>query len=156
MTTNIGSHLIQESFAHLNDSNKDDIIDKTRNQVLDLLKKSVRPEFLNRVDEIIMFQPLSKKDIRKVVEIQFNIIKERLEENNIKLEADNKVLDYLGEIGFDPQFGARPLKRVLQRRILNELSKRILEGKISAESIVGITLNEHQEIEFLNLDEVKI
>ncbi len=156
MTTNIGSHLIQESFIHMNDLNKDEVIENTRMQVLDLLKKSVRPEFLNRVDEIIMFQPLSKKDIRKVVEIQFHIIKQRLADNNIKLEADNKVLDYLGEIGFDPQFGARPLKRVLQKHILNELSKKILEGKISAESIVGITLNDDNEIEFMNLDEVKI
>lgn len=154
MTTNIGSHLIQENFAHLNDDNKVDIIENTRNEVFDLLKKSVRPEFLNRVDEIIMFQPLSRKDIRKVVEIQFDIIKERLAENHVKLEADKKVLDYLGEIGFDPQFGARPLKRVLQKYILNELSKKILEGKISAESIVGITLNDHREIEFINLDEV--
>ena len=115
MTTNIGSHLIQENFAHLNDDNKVDVIEKTRNEVFDLLKKSVRPEFLNRVDEIIMFQLLSKKDIRKVVEIQFDIIKKRLAANHVKLEADKKVLDYLGEIGFDPQFGARPLKRVLQK-----------------------------------------
>jgi len=156
MTTNIGSHLIQENFAHLNDDNRDAVLENTKNQVFDLLKKSVRPEFLNRVDEIIMFQPLSKKDIRKIVEIQFTIIKERLAENRIKLEADDKVLDYLGEIGYDPQFGARPLKRVLQKNILNELSKGILEGKISAESIVGITLNEKHEIEFINLDEVKI
>ena len=156
MTTNIGSHLIQDNFAQLNDDNKDQIIESTRDEVYSLLKKSVRPEFLNRVDEIIMFQPLSKKDIRKVVEIQFTIIKERLAENHIKLEADDKVLDYLGEIGFDPQFGARPLKRVLQKNILNELSKKILEGKISAESIVGITLSDDHEIEFINLDEVEI
>ncbi len=156
MTTNIGSHLIQENFAQLNDENKGEIIEDTKNQVLDLLKKSVRPEFLNRIDEIIMFQPLTRKDIRKVVEIQFNIIKERLAENNVKLEADNKVLDYLGDIGFDPQFGARPLKRVLQKNILNELSKQILEGKISAESIVGITLGDDNKIEFINLDKVEI
>jgi ATP-dependent Clp protease ATP-binding subunit ClpB len=103
-----------------------------------------------------MFQALSKKDIRKIVAIQFNIIKERLAENNIKLEADDRVLDYLGEIGYDPQFGARPLKRVLQKHILNELSKKILEGKISSESIVGITLSDEREIEFINLDEVEI
>lgn len=156
MTTNIGSHLIQDNFAQLNEGNRDEIILNTRNQVFELLKKSVRPEFLNRVDEIIMFQPLSKKDIRKIVEIQFNIIKERLAENNVKLEADNKVLDYIGEVGFDPQFGARPLKRVLQKHILNELSKSILEGKISAESIVGITLSDNNDIEFINLDQVEI
>ncbi len=156
MTTNIGSHLIQENYARLNDLNNDEIIETTKNQVFELLKKSVRPEFLNRVDEIIMFQPLSKKDIRKIVEIQFGIIKKRLGENQIKLEADNKVLDYLGTIGFDPQFGARPLKRVLQKYILNELSKKILAGAISAESVVGITLDDNQNIEFINLDEVSV
>lgn len=154
MTTNIGSHLIQENYAQLNDLNNDEIVEATKNQVFELLKRSVRPEFLNRVDEIIMFQPLSKKDIRKIVEIQFGIIKNRLADNQIKLEADDKVLDYLGKIGFDPQFGARPLKRVLQKYILNELSKRILEGKISADSIVGITLDDEQNIEFINLDAV--
>jgi ATP-dependent Clp protease ATP-binding subunit ClpB len=118
MTTNIGSHLIQESFTQLTETNKDEVAANTKNQVFELLKKSVRPEFLNRVDEIIMFQPLSKNDIRKVVDIQFAIIKKRLAENHIKLEADDKVLDYLGAIGFDPQFGARPLKRVLQKHIL--------------------------------------
>jgi len=156
MTTNIGSHLIQKNFTQLNEENNFEVLENTKNQVFELLKKSVRPEFLNRVDEIIMFQPLSRKDIRKVVEIQFGIIKKRLAENQIKLEADNKVLDYLGEIGFDPQFGARPLKRVLQKMILNELSKKILEGKVSADSIVGITLDENNDIEFLNLDEVKV
>ncbi len=156
MTTNIGSHLIQENFSNLNDLNQDEIIEQTKNQVFELLRKSVRPEFLNRVDEIIMFQPLSKKDIRKIVEIQFGIIKKRLAENHIKLEADIKVLDYLGKIGFDPQFGARPLKRVLQKMVLNELSKRILQGKISVDSVVGLTLDDQERIEFINLDEVQV
>ncbi len=156
MTTNIGSHLIQENFSHLNAENNDAVIEQTRGQVFELLRKSMRPEFLNRIDEIIMFQPLSKKDIRKVVDIQFGIIKDRLAENKIKLEADDKVLDYIGELGFDPQFGARPLKRVLQKSVLNELSKKILEGEISTDSIVGITLNNTGEIEFINLDNVEI
>jgi ATP-dependent Clp protease ATP-binding subunit ClpB len=103
-----------------------------------------------------MFTPLSRSDIRKVVDLQFNIIKTRLAENGVKLEADEKVLEYISEIGFDPQFGARPLKRVLQRNILNELSKQILSGKISQNSIVGITLNNDRQIEFMNLDEVEI
>ncbi len=156
MTTNIGSHLIQENYAQLQESNNEAILEDTRLEVLDLLKKSMRPEFLNRIDEIIMFTPLSRADIRKVVDLQFNIIKARLAENGIKLEADDKVLDYIGEIGFDPQFGARPLKRVLQRNVLNELSKQILSGKISANSIVGITLSDDHQIEFINLDEVEI
>ena len=156
MTTNIGSHLIQDNFSTMNDENKEEILDRTKVQVFELLKKSVRPEFLNRVDEIIMFRPLSKEDVKKVVEIQFNIIKNRLAENHIKLEAVQKVLNYIAEVGFDPQFGARPLKRVLQKSILNELSKKLLEGNISADSLVGITLNDKKEIEFINLDEVKI
>jgi ATP-dependent Clp protease ATP-binding subunit ClpB len=156
MTTNIGSNLIQESFTGMNDENQEEVMERTKQEVFELMKKSVRPEFLNRVDEIIMFKPLSKQDIRKIVEIQFNIIKKRLAESNIKLEADNKVLDYLGEIGFDPQFGARPLKRVLQKKILNELSRNILEGKISAESLVGVTLDDDGNIEFINLDQVEV
>jgi len=156
MTTNIGSQLIQENYAQLQDGNNEAIVEATRMEVLDLLKKSMRPEFLNRIDEIIMFTPLSRADIRKVVDLQFNIIKSRLAENGVKLEADDKVLDYLGEIGFDPQFGARPLKRVIQRIVLNELSKQILSGKISANSIVGITLSDDRQIEFINLDEVEI
>jgi len=150
MTTNIGSHLIQENFADLENKNKLEIIDRTREEVMDLLKKTVPPEFLNRVDETIMFHPLSKEDIRKIVEIQFDIIKKRLADNNIIIEADAEVLQSLGEIGFDPQFGARPLKRVMQRHLLNTLSKEILEGKISKNSKVNITLNDKGEITFIN------
>ena len=156
MTTNIGSGLIQESFERMNDSNSDMVIEETKKQVFELLKKSVRPEFLNRVDETIMFQPLDQEDLQKIVGIQFKLIQRRLEENGIKVEADEKVLRHLGEIGFDPQFGARPLKRVLQREILNELSKEILAEKITQDSVVGITLSEDKKIEFLNLDQVEI
>ncbi len=156
MTTNIGSHLIQENYMKITNDNEEEIQDETQEAVLDLMKKSIRPEFLNRVDEIIMFKPLSRTDVRKIVDIQFGIIQKRLLENGIRLEADDKVLDHIGQIGFDPQFGARPLKRVMQRNILNELSKEILNGKIMQDSIVGITLNAQKEIEFLNLDEVKI
>ncbi len=152
MTTNIGSHLIQENFTNLNENNAQEIIDRTREQVMDLLRKTVRPEFLNRVDEIIMFRPLSKEDIRKIVEIQFGIIKKRLADNNITIEADDEVLEYLGEIGFDPQFGARPLKRVMQRYLLNTLSKEILQGKIHKNSTVRVSLNSAGEIVFANLE----
>ena len=130
MTTNIGSGLIQENFEKLDELNPDPVIEETKNMVFELLKKSVRPEFLNRVDETIMFRPLNKQDLQQIVGIQFKLIQDRLEENGIKIEADEKVLQHLGEIGFDPQFGARPLKRVLQREILNELSKEILNGSI--------------------------
>ena len=156
MTTNIGSSLIQEQFAQLDEVNPDQVIQETKHQVYELLKKSVRPEFLNRVDETIMFRPLSKLDLQKIVGIQFKLIQKRLEENGIKIEADDKLLAHLGTIGFDPQFGARPLKRVLQREILNELSKEILKGAIQKESVIGVTLTEDHEVEFLNLDKVSI
>jgi ATP-dependent Clp protease ATP-binding subunit ClpB len=156
MTTNIGSHLIQDRFANLNSQNLEEVIEKTKLEVFDLLRQSVRPEFLNRVDETIMFRPLTRKDIRKIVGIQFKIIQKRLEESGIKIESSNEVLDYIGEQGYDPQFGARPLKRVMQRLILNELSKEILAGKISKDAVVGITLNDNNTIEFMNLNDVKI
>jgi len=150
MTTNIGSHLIQKNFEKIDDKNTLEIIDKTREEVMDLLKKTVPPEFLNRIDETIMFRPLSKKDIQKIVEIQFDIIKKRLAGNNIEIDAETEVLQYLGEIGFDPQFGARPLKRIMQRHLLNTLSKEILAGRIHKNSIVYITLNDQGEITFIN------
>ncbi|UII21410.1 ATP-dependent chaperone ClpB [Fulvivirga ligni] len=156
MTTNIGSGIIQDNFERLDDDNLEEVIDTTKHQVFELLKKSVRPEFLNRVDETIMFRPLSRTDIRKIVDIQFKIIKKRLEESGVKLEVSDKVLDHLAEAGFDPQFGARPLKRVIQREILNELSKEILAGKINKDAIVGVNLNEANTIEFINLDEVRV
>jgi ATP-dependent Clp protease ATP-binding subunit ClpB len=156
MTSNIGAHIIQENFSLMKEKNEVEVLNKTKEQVFDLLRKTVRPEFLNRIDEIIMFKPLSKNEIRKIVSIQFKLIQKRLEESGYKIEVTDDVLDMLGELGFDPQFGARPLKRVLQTRILNELSKEILSGKIKKDSIIGITLNDKKEIQFLNLDEVKV
>jgi len=156
MTTNIGSGLIRENFEQITDENVQDIIDKTKEQVFELLKRSVRPEFLNRIDETIMFRPLSKQDLKKIMSIQFGLIKKRLEENGIKIEASEAVLNYLGELGYDPSFGARPLKRVLQREILNELSRQILSGKINKDSVVGIDLSDDHHIEFINLDKVPL
>ena len=156
MTTNMGSHLIQESFEKMTETNEEEVLEQTKMGVFELLKKSVRPEFLNRVDETIMFRPLSKKDVRKIVGIQFKLIQKRLEDSGIKIESSNDVLDQIGKLGFDPQFGARPLKRVMQREILNKMSKKILQGDIDKDSVVGMTLNDNKEIEFINLDEVKI
>ena len=156
MTTNIGSTLIQERFQELNAYNKEEVVEDTKTEVFELLKRSVRPEFLNRIDEVIMFRPLSKADMEKIVHIQFKQIQHRLAENGIKLEATDEVLDHLAELGYDPQFGARPLKRVLQREVLNELSKDILAGHIDKDSIVGIELGDDQQIKFINLDEVEI
>ncbi|MEM9325085.1 MAG: ATP-dependent chaperone ClpB [Bacteroidota bacterium] len=156
MTTNIGSHLIQENFQKLEVWNKDEILEETKGQVFELLKQSVRPEFLNRIDETIMFQPLSQEDLQQIVGIQFKLIQKRLEDNGIKIEADSKVLAHLARSGFDPQFGARPLKRVLQREILNELSKEILAGRVAKEAVIGVTLSDQETIEFINLDEIEV
>ncbi|MTI20177.1 ATP-dependent chaperone ClpB, partial [Fulvivirga sp. RKSG066] len=156
MTTNIGSGIIQDNFEKLNEENEEEVIEATKGQVFELLKKSMRPEFLNRIDETIMFRPLSKTDIRKIVNIQFGQIRERLAESGMKIEISDKALDYIAKKGFDPQFGARPLKRVLQREILNELSKEILAGKINKEAIVGVDIDDNKQIEFINLDSVEI
>ncbi len=155
MTSNIGSELIQENFEKLDQINPDSIVEETKNQVFELLKKSVRPEFLNRVDETIMFRPLSKTDLEKIINIQFKSIQNRLDESGIRIEADKKVLLHLGNIGFDPQFGARPLKRIIQREILNELSKEILKGNIQKDSLIGLTLTDDNKIEFMNFDRME-
>jgi ATP-dependent Clp protease ATP-binding subunit ClpB len=156
MTSNTGAQIIQENFALMNESNEEEIIERTKTEVLEMLRRNMRPEFLNRIDELIVFRPLSKKEIRKIVDIQFRLIQQRLEESGIKIEASDEVLDLLGKEGFDPQFGARPLKRVIQTRILNVLSKEILSGKVKKDAIIGITLDDQKEIQFINLDEVQI
>jgi ATP-dependent Clp protease ATP-binding subunit ClpB len=138
MTSNIGSQIIRENLEKVNDSNRDEIINKTREQVFDLLRKTIRPEFLNRVDEIIMFQPLTKEEIFKVVELQIGIIKQMLAKNDLKLTVTKKAMKHIANIGFDPQFGARPIKRVIQKKLLNELSKLILEGKVDKNSEIVV------------------
>lgn len=130
MTSNIGSHIIQENLAGLTDENQDAKIDKTRHDVMDLLKKTIRPEFLNRIDEIIMFKPLTRNETNDIVKLQFAEIKKMLEKNNIKIDITEKAINKLADIGYDPLFGARPLKRVIQREVLNQLSKMILAGKL--------------------------
>ena len=152
LTTNIGSHLIQERFSEMEEWNKEEILEKTKVEVYEMLKKAVRPEFLNRIDETIMFEPLSKDIIRKIVDIQWREIQKRLSEANIEIEATTEVLDYLGEVGFDPNFGARPLKRTMQRLILNELSKQILSGYIKNDSAVLVDLDADKQVYFKNID----
>jgi ATP-dependent Clp protease ATP-binding subunit ClpB len=156
LTTNIGSHLIQERFAEIEEWNKEEIMEKTKKEVYELLKKSVRPEFLNRIDETIMFEPLNQGVIRKIVDIQWREIQKRLTEANIEIEATQEVLDYLGEVGFDPQFGARPLKRTMQKLILNELSKQILAGYIKSDSAVLVDLDADKQVYFKNVDIVEV
>ncbi|MBM3168253.1 MAG: ATP-dependent chaperone ClpB [Bacteroidetes bacterium] len=153
LTTNLGSHLIQERFSEMQAWNKEEILEQTKLEVLDLLKKTVRPEFLNRIDETIVFEPLTKPLIRKIVDIQWKEIQKRLGEATIEIEATSEVLDYLAEVGFDPNFGARPLKRTLQRLVLNELSKQILSGYIKNDAAVLVDLDADHQIYFKNIDE---
>ncbi len=149
MTSNIGSHLIQENFSELNELNHEEIVNKTRIEVFELLKQSIRPEFLNRIDEVIMFTPLSRAEIGKIVKIQFEGLKKQLADVDIEVSASEEALDWLAQLGYDPQFGARPLKRVIQKRILNELSKEILAGKIDKDSSVRIDVFDNQFV-FMN------
>lgn len=130
MTSNLGSHIIQENFENINERNKEDIVNRTRAEVMNLLRQTIRPEFLNRVDEIILFQPLLKKEIKGVLNIQLNNLKKLVAQSGIQLEFSEYAMDFLAEQGFDPQFGARPLKRLIQKEIVNQLSRRILAGEI--------------------------
>lgn len=159
MTSNAGSQVIQDNFEGF--EKKDifdqlDIVDKTKTQVLEHLKRNVRPEFLNRIDEIIMFRPLTKVQIRKIVDIQFRGIQKRLTEAGITIEANKEALNYMGEKGYDPVFGARPLKRVMQQLLLNTLSKEILAGNVRKDAIINVTLDAEGKIAFENIEEVLV
>jgi ATP-dependent Clp protease ATP-binding subunit ClpB len=138
MTSNIGSHIIQENLEKVTEQNREEILNQTRKQVFDLLKKSIKPEFLNRIDEIIMFQPLTREEVRRIVELQLKNIEKMLDKSSIKLTITKKAVDFIAVIGFDPQFGARPIKRVIQKNLLNELSKMILEEKVDKNSIIVV------------------
>ena len=131
MTSNLGSHIIQENFENITEENQDEIVDKTKIQVFDLLKQTLRPEFLNRIDEIVLFQPLRKKEIAKIVQYQLRGFNDMLVKRNIIMTATQDALDYLTNKGYDPVFGARPLKRVIQQEVLNKLSKEILAGNVN-------------------------
>jgi ATP-dependent Clp protease ATP-binding subunit ClpB len=130
MTSNIGSHLIMDAFEGVEEHNVEAATEKARVEVMNLLRQTIRPEFLNRVDEIIMFQPLLRKEIRGIVRIQLEQLKEMVAQSGIDLRFSDYAIDYLSEQGFDPQFGARPLKRLIQKEIVNQLSKRILAGDV--------------------------
>jgi ATP-dependent Clp protease ATP-binding subunit ClpB len=156
MTTNIGSAIIQENFSKITDENFFDVIEETKEEVLTELKKSVRPEFVNRIDEIIMFRPLSKSDIRKIVDIQVDLVKQRLGESGIHMDISDAARSRLARLGFDPQFGARPLKRVFQREILNELSKQILAGRVNRDEVIYVDLKNETDFTFENSREREV
>ncbi|NIM34785.1 MAG: AAA domain-containing protein, partial [Hydrotalea flava] len=130
MTSNMGSQIIQDAFENVNEKNKEEVVEKAKVEVLNLLKQTIRPEFLNRVDEVIMFQPLMKDDIKGIVNIQLKNVQDLVAANGIHIDFSDYLIDYLAENGFDPQFGARPLKRLIQKAIVNQLSKKILAGEV--------------------------
>ena len=130
MTSNMGSHIIQANFENVTEKNKEEIVENTKREVVELLRQTIRPEFLNRIDEVIMFQPLLRNDIKEIIKIQLNDLKKQLLKSGVTLEFTDYALDYLAENGFDPQFGARPLKRLIQKQIVNQLSKKLLGGTI--------------------------
>ncbi len=153
MTSNTGSHIIQENFSKLTEGNHDEVVAKTKDEVFELLQKSIRPEFLNRIDEVIMFTPLSRNEIGEIVRMQFRNVQKQLAEQNIFLSASDDALDWLAQLGYDPVYGARPLKRVIQKRILNELSKEILSGKVTSDAIIQLDVFDGKFV-FLNKDKV--
>lgn len=138
MTSNLGSHIIQDSFEKINAGNEAFVLEETRNQLMELLRKTIRPEFLNRIDETIIFTPLTRENINKVVRLQFEQVIKRLSATNLKIEITEKAIDWLTTIGYEPHFGARPVKRILQKYILNELSKRILSDEVDKTKTIVI------------------
>lgn len=153
MTSNMGSQIIQEAFEDVDEYNKEEVVEKTKIEVMNLLKQTIRPEFLNRIDEVIMFQPLMKKEIKGIIRIQLEGLKKLVEQNSgIHLDFSEYALDYLAQNGYNPQFGARPLKRLIQKEVINPLSKRILAGDIDKSKPVlvdvfdGVVVFRNQEI----------
>jgi len=137
MTSNVGSQLIQQNYEEVGDEGfNEETADKTRGQVMGLLKQTIRPEFLNRIDDIIMFTPLTRDDIRQIVKLQFSQVSKLLKGQGVEIDISKKAVDHLAEVGFDPLFGARPIKRALQRFVLNELSKKLLADEVDKEKPV--------------------
>lgn len=150
MTSNLGSHLIQEKLHLINETNKDEVMNEMRVKLMDLLKATIRPEFLNRVDEIILFKPLTSNDIRAIVDLQLRNLEDKVERNQMKLIIDDEVKDWLGKLGFDIAYGARPLKRTIQKHITNILSEKILNAEFLPGDTIEAVLDKHGLIEFNN------
>jgi ATP-dependent Clp protease ATP-binding subunit ClpB len=144
MTSNMGSDIIMDNYEKVKPGEEVEIHDRTKNMVFELLKSQIRPEFLNRIDETIMFTPLSRKDVRAIVDIQINGLVEELKEKGVSLVPSEESLSWVSEVGYDPQFGARPIKRVIQKYILNELSKQLLSGTIDRENNIVMDVFDDQ------------
>lgn len=149
MTSNMGSNVIRENFSKMTPENKDVTVEKTKEEVLEMLKQTIRPEFLNRIDEIIMFTPLNENEIEEIVGLQIKSIQKMLATSGITLEVTPQALHYLAEEGYDPEFGARPVKRVIHRVVLNRLSKDILAQKVDKDKPIVIDVKD-DELVFKN------
>ena len=141
MTSNLGSQYIQSEFENMTEANRDEVTERTKKTVMEMLKKTIRPEFLNRIDETIMFLPLTKEEITDVVRLQIGVVQKMLAEQDIRLEMTQEGVSFLAGVGFDPEFGARPVKRAIQRYVLNDLSKRLLAGEVNREKPIVIDSN---------------
>jgi len=148
MTSNMGSNIIQDNYSDRSKYSDEEVFERTKSEVTDLLKKSLPPEFINRIDEIVMFQPLSKKEIKEIIKLQLTDLNNLLKEQNISVEFTKYALDLLAELGYDPLYGARPLKRVIQKKILNELSKLILSGEFSKDKNIVVDSFEEGKFTF--------
>lgn len=146
MTSNLGSHLIQENLSRMTAGNMAEIIEETREELMELLKRTIRPEFLNRIDDIIIFPPLSRADIKEIVRLQFSMITKRVIRQNFSILITEEAVEWLANIGYDPQFGARPVKRVLQKYVLNELSRKILSGNLDQDKPVWVDVKDNELI----------
>jgi ATP-dependent Clp protease ATP-binding subunit ClpB len=147
MTSNLGSHLIQDRFEQMNERNHAEIEEQTRGELFEMLRKTISPEFLNRIDEVIMFTPLTRKDVRNIVKLQFEIILKRIPNNSFRIEMSEEAIDWLAAVGYDPTHGARPVKRMLQKYLLNDLSREILSGRMEGRAKVKVDV-ENDEIVF--------
>jgi ATP-dependent Clp protease ATP-binding subunit ClpB len=155
MTSNIGSDIIQSNYDDVKDADDANLFDATKSEVLEALKQAVRPEFLNRIDEVIMFKPLSRKDVKSIVNIQIKGIQKRLAEKNIRLKVSDEAMAWLSERGYSPQFGARPIKRLLQKEVMNQLSKQLIAGDIDHSKPLVMDVFENQVVFRKPINEVE-
>ena len=149
MTSNLGSDLIRENFEKITPQNQAEVVEKTKNQVMEMMKKIIRPEFLNRIDEMIMFSPLSSDEIKQIVRLQINSVKKMLKDSDVELDVTDEAVARIAQEGYDPEFGARPVKRVIQRCVLNELSKQLIADKVDRAKPIVVDVK-NGELEFRN------
>ena len=142
MTSNIGAHIIQDKLKDLDDNNREEVLEKTNNEVYELLKQTIRPEFLNRIDEVIMFTPLRKSEIVDIVRLQIKSLQKMLANNSISIEVTDRAVEWIAQEGYDPQFGARPVKRVIQRNLLNDLSRQILAEQVTKDNNIVVDVKD--------------